>query len=131
MSEIQTSKVIAHLYTAKVVAAVQPIGSYHAFGEGEDIDFVVLSTLVTKEDAADALVSVGYVLSSPDGEGSGGGSDAFIAMRKGDFNLLVTDDHAFYIDSKTAFEVVCALNLTDKADRIKVHQIIVDGGLHD
>jgi len=131
MSEIQTTKVMAHLYAAKVVAAVQPIGSYHAFGEGRDIDFVVLSTgFVTKEEAADALVDVGYVRSSPNGERYPV-SDDFIAMRMGDFNLLVTDDHAFFVNSKKAFEVVCKLNLTDKADRIVVHQIIVDGGVHD
>jgi hypothetical protein len=136
MSETPTTDVMSDLYTAGLVAELQPIGSWHAFGEGQDIDYVVFvygypDIPNPMQYAVDQLIDEGYTVSSSATPSSSNSGDNFTAMRKGRVNLLVTVDKDFRENSRRAFEVVCALNLRDKSDRIKVHQIIVDGGLHD
>lgn len=132
------------LYRAKIPGCnVIPIGSYHAFGFGKDKDYVIhiewpvrlpaqpVSLDDPVHNAIEALKDQGYRVTSialdPEEEGSGAGSDTFTAMRKDDLNLLVTSDRNFAERSKAAFHVVCALQLTRKEDRVRVHQIVVDG----
>ena len=119
---------LADLYRAKLLVDVIPIGSYHAFGVGHDKDYVLLvKDLVTLEGAVDCLKDHGYTVSSPESAEGYGDSDLFIAMRNGDLNVLVTDDHGFAERSRAAFDVVRVLNLRDKGARIAVHKIVVDG----
>jgi hypothetical protein len=121
----------ADLYRAGMPAAVQPIGSWHAFGAGRDIDFVVYCNVFTLEYSVDLLVEQGYTRSStpehPEGYPE---NDVFVALRKGMLNVLLTANERFYERSGMAYELVCALNLRNKRDRVIVHQIVVDGGLH-
>lgn len=120
-----STELMADLYKAKLLAHLVPIGSFHAFGEGADEDYVVeLSPITDVEDAVAELEGVGYTVTSPTEYGE---NPRFVAMRKGRLNLLVTGDAEFAELSAAAFDVVRVLNLRDKAQRIAVHRIIVDG----
>lgn len=116
---------VTDLYKAKIVAEYAAIGSYHAFGEGADRDYVVL--VRDQEEASGILADYGYTRTQDPNGGSGNGNDHFIAMRKEDINLMVTQDREFFNLSQRAFYVVKVLNLRDKGDRIRVHQLVVDG----
>lgn len=125
-------RLVADLYKEKLLPSIAPIGSYHAFGEGRDKDFVLYFSPLTDmpvDEAVEILESLGYKNNSrtPQNDEDYPEDDHFVAMRKDDINLMVTDDLQFYINSKRAFNVVCGLSLTSKADRILVHQIVVDG----
>lgn len=124
-----SEELLADLYRAKLMVDVIPIGSYHAFGEGHDKDYVLLvKEFLPLDDVVDCLDEQGYTVSSPDrGEDGYGESDVFIAMRKGELNVLVTDDYGFAERSRAAFDVVRVLRLHDKQDRIAVHKVVVDG----
>lgn len=50
----------------------------------------------------------------------------FCSLRKGDVNLIVTDDPVWYARQATANRVCIALRLVDKADRLKVFAIVRD-----
>ena len=99
------------------------IGSYHAFGEGNDMDFVVL--VDDGHAAVDALEELGFT-NSQNSEYVNF-NDEFVAMRRGAVNLMVTPSQQFYADSVKAFLVCKVLKLHEKGDRIRVHQIVVDG----
>lgn len=123
------SELLSDLYRAKLIRTdVIPIGSYHAFGHGADRDCVIdaSSSLMKLPAVVNALREVGYTVTQ-EATGSGSGNDCFVAMRKEQWNLLVTVDEEFAQNSRKAFDVVRALQLTDKAKRILVHKIIVDG----
>lgn len=49
------------------------------------------------------------------------------AIRKGDVNLLVTTDRAWFDGCSMAAAVCAALNLQSKADRVRVHRVIREG----
>jgi hypothetical protein len=120
-------KLMSELYSNKLHVRVYGIGSYHAFGDGKDVDYVV--GIVDDADKQD-LLDLGFVETSPDADPeleSGTAGDHFFTMRRDDVNLIVTKDPQFFDDSIKAFHVVKKLALTSKADRIAVHQIVVDG----
>jgi hypothetical protein len=48
------------------------------------------------------------------------------AARRGNLNLIVTHDRAFYDGYKLAMEVCAALRLTDKKDRIAACKVVRD-----
>lgn len=132
------------LYKEKILCSVTEIGSFHAFGEGADKDFVILvykgdgmprlpgdlkPQVSNLDTAMELLAEHGFKCTTvePSDDENYPESDHFKTMRKDDLNLMVTEEREFFANSVTAFEVVKALNLRNKADRIKVHQIVVDG----
>lgn len=120
------NRLYAGLYAAKLQYNVIPIGSWHAFGEGRDIDYVVwnMSPTETIHDSIAALTDIGFDVTLSEYICD---DDVFVCMRMDDINLMVTHDQDFAEKSALAFQLVRALDLREKADRIKVHQIIVDG----
>lgn len=52
--------------------------------------------------------------------------DGWMTMRKGNVNLIVTEDKEWYDDCYTASEVCAALGLERKSDRVRVHRVIRD-----
>lgn len=70
----------------------------------------------------------GWKLCGDDYDIDGG---TWCAIRKGDFNLMVTHSQAFYDGYIKAMEVCKALNLVNKTDRIKVCRIVRDGKTAD
>lgn len=53
--------------------------------------------------------------------------DKWGAIRKDNVNLIVTVDPDWYARAKLANEVCVALKLQDKADRIVVYRVVLDG----
>lgn len=53
----------------------------------------------------------------------------FQSWRRGDDNLIVTDDHVFAMRHRAATSVCKRLNLLDKADRIAVFRAVLYGAL--
>jgi predicted nucleotidyltransferase len=49
----------------------------------------------------------------------------FLSMRKGDINLIVVHDYEWFIRALTAMELCRSLKLTDKQDRILLHDVVV------
>ena len=90
-----------------------------------DIDFVIYTEekynlhvhLVNTED---------FKSTSPD-EGYGENYRPITTYRKGNFNLIVTDDSSFFDKFKIATEVAKKLNLKEKEQRVALFQYIVDG----
>jgi hypothetical protein len=98
------------------------IGSYHAFGEGNDMDFVVL--VDDGHAALDVLLELDFTRS--ENSDYDDFNDDFVAIRRGKVNLMVTPSQQFYDDSVKAFLVCKVLKLHNKGDRIRVHQLVVD-----
>jgi len=121
------NRLYSMLYKNKLQYNVIPIGSWHAFGEGRDIDYVLwnMSPVENIHDSVAALMDLGFEITTEGGYEID--EDEFVCMRKDDINLMVTHDQEFAENSALAFRIVQALDLREKADRIKVHRIIVDG----
>lgn len=51
----------------------------------------------------------------------------FRSLRRGDLNLIVTDDHDFYELFRSATALAKRLNLRDKSDRIALFQLALYG----
>lgn len=83
---------------------------------GCDEDWLILATNVTE--LCETLHKDGYAY---DGNGSDYG--IFTSMRKGELNLVVTDNEDFYKASTRATEFCNEFNIKDKTDRMEVHHI--------
>lgn len=99
------------------------VGSTYIQGTGQDFD--VLHLVDSIDDAKAALLDDGFVL---EGEESYDTS-TFYSLRKGEVNALITADHDFYGGFIRAANVCRYLAVTDKAQRVAVHRIIMDGEL--
>ena len=117
-------------YAATVAKATnvtrsQFVGSYLIDPEtAKDVDVLVLvsnACIVT-----DARWSFGKDWLLPDGEYDDR-DDRWCAIRKGDLNLILTNDTDWYDRAALANEVCVALGLQDKGDRIVAYRVIRDG----
>lgn len=102
---------------------VNIVGSTYILGAGKDIDVLVLCE--NKHDTLNVsgVVNSGWALETDEKyEGS-----EFFSIRKGDVNLLLTDDEEFFDGFAMAAEVCKYLKLADRAQRVAVHRIIRDG----
>lgn len=103
----------------------QHVGSLLIDGvEAKDIDFLVL--MDNTRVVTDARWAFGGDWVLPSGEYSDT-DDTWCAIRKGDINLILTNDARWYERCKLANEVCVALQVQDKKDRIRVYRVIRDG----
>jgi hypothetical protein len=102
-----------------------PIGSATYMADAADVDFAVLLW-----PGCDAM-SYAEELTRREGFRHCGEYDSkngtWCAVRRGNLNLMLTHDRAFYTGYLRATEVCKRLNLQSKADRIAVCQIVRDG----
>ena len=102
-------------------------GSAVVTGEGNDIDIVILQPRDIDADLVAHLEQYGWVLC---GEASYESHGMFAAFRQGDVNIIVIDDAEYFRKWETALEVCKYLHLvglSDKAWRVTMHKIIVNG----
>ena len=129
---------LAQMPCVPKAVSVSLVGSMYIHGEGKDYDYVVC--VPGREVAREALVDdLGFTAT---GDGSGE-DDEFWTFRKGEINVMLTEDTQFRSDFERAAEVckyVAGLfpelevdgtpfrgdGLT-KAHRIKIHRIIMNG----
>lgn len=108
--------------------ALHLAGSTYIIGEGNDLDVLVYPA--GNADLYETrLVEAGYVLCSseeyPD--------DKFSAWRKGDINVMMVYDKAYY-DSWRRASILCrlinmgmlSLDMTDRVARVEMHRVVMD-----
>ena len=104
---------------------IELVGSTYIYGQGNDIDILVL--LDSNGVGVDELRLPGWVY----GGSTPKSGDGWCSWKQGDINLLVTEDQTYFNSWVTAAEVCKYLFLKrgvvlDKPDRIAVHAIIMD-----
>lgn len=110
------------------IAASALIGSalYLPAEKCADVDFAVMLT-----DGNDAMQWCSALMSHDQTWSACGDYDSdsgtWFSVRRGDLNLMVTHDRAFYDRYLTAMEVCKALRLEKKEHRIAVCRIVRDG----
>lgn len=109
----------AELYSHKFDGQILAMGSYHAFGKGRDVDYTIL--MKDGEEAKRFFDELGYEFNQAGRYA--GDDDRFFTMRKGDVNLIITTDPFIFERNRIAFDIVKALQLTDRDQRVLVHQI--------
>jgi hypothetical protein len=117
---IETSAMLA---AHAKVKKFQLVGSALYHPEPKDLDFLVLV------DHKDFLMGARWAFGSEwdlcgDYDLTG---DLWGAIRKGNVNLILTVDAAWYDRAALANEVCHTLKLMDKADRMAVYRVIRDG----
>lgn len=100
------------------------VGSSYIVGEGADLDLVVLVTPGYLDEACIKLRDAGYAFTGA--EDCSGAEDEFRTFRKGDVNVMLSDEDKWYDAFLTAAEVCKALQLREKWQRIAVHRVIMD-----
>jgi hypothetical protein len=89
--------------------------------EDTDEDWLALyRDYETMADAVVRLVADGFVQETHNYSGV-----QFFSMRKGDLNLLLTDDEDFYKRHRRATALCTRLNLSNKDDRVALFQTIL------
>lgn len=140
-SQMEVAGAIADVHTMfgdEVVEVIHVGSTYISRYGGDDLDFVVRLkesnggaidwTLDCTESAQSVLARCGYVSTGHDS----GVEDQFNTYRKGDVNLIVTFDQKFANQFAQAAEVCKYLTVRlglvlTKAQRIKIHRIIMNG----
>lgn len=124
------NEVISELLEYKIEVLDHHIGgSTYITGEGNDIDVIVLSGA--------SITAVHNVLEDMwelCGEESYESQGMFVAYRVGYVNVIIVDDKVYYDNWISARDVCVYLHargLSDRATRVAIHQIVVDGGLRD
>lgn len=122
VNQVRDTLAISHVHV--VDAAL--IGSQYIQGVGNDVDVLVL--VYARNQAVTVLEHAGYAI---EGEPSSGGpGDEFESLRRGEVNVLVTEDRAFYEKWIRAAEVCKYVHgrygHCHKDDRVKIHQLIMD-----
>lgn len=122
------NEVLAELLEYKIEVLGHHIGgSTYITGEGNDIDVIVLSGA--------SITAVHNVLKDVwelCGEESYESQGMFVAYRVGDVNVIIVDDTVYYdnwISARNVCVYLHARGLSDRATRVAIHQIVVDGGL--
>lgn len=99
------------------------VGSLYIIGEGNDIDIIALVSDKTEARCAARVNGFRYT-----GEDSGE-EDDFDTFRKGDINLMITENSEFHANFLQASEVCRFLfeqcGISDRATRVAVHRIIM------
>lgn len=107
-----------------------PTGSYYICSPQvvtTDKDFVILLN-TSQTEAETQLTAAGYKRSCADQEEYDlADGDLIACYRKGDVNLIVTDDSDMYTKWIDATELAKGLNLTNKEHRIKLFQYVLYG----
>lgn len=122
------NEVLAELLEYKIEVLGHHIGgSTYITGEGNDIDVIVLSGA--------SITAVHNVLKDVwelCGEESYESQGMFVAYRVGYVNVIIVDDTVYYdnwISARNVCVYLHARGLSDRATRVAIHQIVVDGGL--
>lgn len=99
------------------------VGSVYICGEGEDLDILFLvdnleqvEALLKKDSSWTISENAFYALPGD-----------FFSARKGTWNALFVSDVAYFKLWLAASRLCRVLKLTNKADRVAVHKIIMDG----
>lgn len=100
------------------------VGSSYIVGEGADLDLVVLVTPGDLDEACAKLEDHAYTFTTS--KDCSGAEDEFRTFRKGDVNVMLSDDEKWYYAFKQAAEVCRALQLREKWQRIAVHRVIMN-----
>lgn len=100
------------------------VGSSAVLGKGNDLDVCLLSTERTIHDAAPLLEAAGYVLSQDDDYELD--EDTFACFRKGDVNVMLTDNENWFYAFVEATKVCQTLKIKKKWKRIAVHRLLMD-----
>lgn len=108
-------------------AIYEPVGSsvtVSPYGEGEDIDWLVwFDTEQEESEFILQLIDAGFTTNGTQGYDP----DMFVSYKKGTENFILTSNATFFERFLLARNLCQALNLTDKNDRITVHQAILKG----
>ena len=110
------------------VAKVCPTGSAVIIGpdKAQDLDVLVYMNMDAKNLVA-TLEKLGYVHTNKREYPNLEHDDEFYMFRRGRYNLITTNNIIGYNRWVTATTVAVKLNLTEKADRIKLFRSIVNG----
>jgi hypothetical protein len=73
------------------------------------------------------LDEIGFAVEGRPGFYTGNDNGGFLSFRRGDENLIATDDPEFFNLFVTATELAKRFNLTEKADRIALFQAVLYG----
>lgn len=102
------------------VAGVYMVGSHAIYGEGKDIDYIVLVGNL-----------LDWVANSDDWEHDGGyiaDSAEFVSLRKGKFNLIVTDKTWLFESFIAATDMMRMLEhvvpQSDKVKRVMLYELV-------
>lgn len=90
-----------------------------------DQDFVAFTT--NAETTRKGLEGEGYVTEGLPNFYTGNDRGKFISYRKGDVNLIVTPEEEFFDLFRSATALAKRFNLTKKADRIALFQVVLYG----
>lgn len=90
-----------------------------------DIDFIIYSE--ERDELEEFLTKEGYSVSCTDKEEYQLGAEGFECYRKGNINLIVTNDNEIYDRWVLATKTAKKLNLLKKKDRITLFQAILYG----
>lgn len=105
----------------------QLVGSTSHNGEGGDYDVVVL--VYNLDEVVGGLILLGWYNESYWRDGSY--PESFISMRKGNFNLLLTEENEFFQRMKNSAEVIRKIQSIfgrlDRADVCDIYSIILYG----
>lgn len=108
------------------VSRYELTGSTAILGQGADVDWLVKVNNLPEFQKHLAAVSPGW---EQDGKsyaniGVGNINDRFVSFRKGEVNLIVTQDYTFYNRTSLATRVATALRLETKEDRITLFHML-------
>lgn len=115
----------------KRVLSFKLVGSACYMPEPKDIDFLVLVDWTPDDFLADGTFGAevrwwwpGFDLCEGEYDDKG---DQWLAVRKGDINLIVTHDKGWYERASLANSVCHLLKLENKVDRVAVYRLVRDG----
>lgn len=121
----EIAQVIADVRRYMPVHASLLTGSVVFNGEGNDIDILILSEYTSNPHL---LLPIEYSLCGAESYESIG---QFVALRNGDYNLIICNDREYYLKWVVARDLCVAISElygnVPKAVRVAVHRVVVDG----
>ena len=121
----EIAQVIADVRRYMPVHASLLTGSVVFNGEGNDIDILILSEYTSNPHL---LLPIEYSLCGAESYESIG---QFVALRNGDYNLIICNDREYYLKWVVARDLCVAIGElygnVPKAVRVAVHRVVVDG----
>lgn len=126
MSKLETYAFIPD----ELLYAYYPVGSYHTCDPpvtDTDIDFVICSNPDRFEDLVVNLEKQGYRQSNLDEEEYELNGEGFYCCRKGNINLIVTENKEFFQKWVEGTQLAKKMNLLKKEDRVTLFQYVLYG----
>lgn len=118
--------------TAPILALTAPVGSAYMFGIGTDLDISlhVNPLRLDKDEVRTVLEAAGYKYTGNQDQYGGVSEDTFMTYRKGDVNVIYSDDAEFHYNMMNCSEVVKYLNTQgmklNKEQRVKLFRIVMN-----